>query len=304
MVEQSVGWVLAAALPHSADARMVDWIAALWRRTKTAEARKVVGRIRAALPGRFDEQRATALMSEWYRRRAELTWGRLRELHRSGWKVGLEIEGLEHLTTVREHGKGAVVWYMSFCESFLMMRAMADAGVPVGHLSLYSHGVPGRSRFGFATAGRMYRAAENRYLQARVVMRNRTSPGYFKQLGALLKTNHAVTVRGDLAASGSSVGALCLGVECEFASGAARLAFQSGAPLLTAYAQRVAPFHYRVVIEEAITVDRTQKKVFVSDAVAEFGRRLDAQLAGNAPDWEGWWSVDRLVSSAETVGIR
>lgn len=291
-------------LPHSADARVVGCITALWQRTKAAEFHKVVARMQTALPGRFDEQRAAALMSEWYRRRAELTWGRLRNLHRSGWKIQLETEGLEHLAAAREDGKGAVIWYMSFCESFLVMRAMAEAGVPVGHLSLYSHGVPGKSRFGFATAGRMYRAAENRYLQARVVMRDRTSPGYFKQLGALLKTNHAVTVRGDLAAAGSPVRAVCLGRECDFASGAPRLAFQSGAPLLTAYAERIAPFHYRVVIEEAVTADRTQKKSFVSDAVAEYGRRLDAQLTGNSPDWEGWWSVHALVSSAKTSKSR
>ena len=304
MIEQSVGWALATVLPHSADARVVGWITALWQRTKAVEFHKVVARMQAALPGRFDEQSATALMSEWYRRRAEMTWGRLRNLHRSGWKIQLETEGLEHLAAARENGKGVVVWYMSFCESFLMMRAMAEAGVPVGHLSLYSHGVPGRSRFGFATAGRMYRAAENRYLQSRVVMRNRTSPGYFKQLGALLGTNHAVTVRGDLVATGSPVQAPCLGGECAFASGAARLAFQSGAPLLTAYAQRVAPFHYRVVIEEAISADRTQKKLFVTDAVAEYGRRLNAQLAENSPDWEGWWSVHALVSSPEATERR
>jgi lauroyl/myristoyl acyltransferase len=301
VIEQLAGWAATAVLPHSADPSAVAGINRLWRRTKVAEARRTAQLIQTTLPQRFDSQQADSLTAEWFRRRAELAWGRLRGLHASGWRVRLDVEGLDHLAAAREQGKGAVVWYMSFCESFLLMRAMAEAGVPVAHLSLLWHGVPGRSRFGVATAGRLYRAAEDRYLQVRVVMQDTASPSYFKKLAELLASNHAVTIRGDLAEAGSSVRAACLDRTCAFAVGAPRLAFQTKAPLLTAYAERLAPFHYRVVFQEAIAADRGTKKTFVEQAVAEYGRRLDEQLANNSPDWEGWWWIARLVKPTQTA---
>jgi hypothetical protein len=251
VIEQLAGWAATAVLPHSADPSAVAGINRLWRRTKVAEARRTAQLIQTTLPQRFDSQQADSLTAEWFRRRAELAWGRLRGLHASGWRVRLDVEGLDHLAAAREQGKGAVVWYMSFCESFLLMRAMAEAGVPVGHLSLLWHGVPGKSRFGVAAAGRLHRAAEDRYLQTRVVMKDPASPSYFKKL-----------------------------------------------------AERLAPFHYRVVFQEAIVADRGNKKEFVQQAVTEYARRLDERLADNSPDWEGWWSIHRLVQASETAEIR
>ena len=189
---------------------------------------------------------------------------------------------------------------MSFCDSYLLMRAMSEAGVPVTHLSRVTHGVPGGSRLGIAAASRFYRAAENRHLQARVVMHDATSPSYFKQLGELLATNHAVTIRGDVGLTSSSQRAPCLGVEFKLASGAPRLAFRSSAPLLTACAKRLGPFHYQVVIQGAVDADRSRKKSFVSQAVTEYSRRLDQQLLENSPDWQGWRVIERLVASSET----
>ena len=291
---QAAGWGLTAVLPHSADPAIVARLRWLWRRTKGAEIRALAERIEHALPERFDSRRALAISQEWYARRAELAWGRLRELHRSGWRVRIDVEGGGHLDRALEQGRGAVIWFMSFCDSFLLMRGLAQRGVPTSHLSSYTHGAPGKSWFGVAAVARVHRSAEDRYLSERVVLRDPRSPSYVRRLRELLAANHAVTIRGD-GASGAPLRANCLGVECTYPGGAPSVAFQARSPLLTSYAERLGPAHYRVVVQEPVAAKGERRRDFVRHAVAEYARRLDEQLAEDSPSWEGWWWINRLV---------
>jgi len=234
------------------------------------------------------------LAEEWFRRQTELSWGRLRALHRSDWPVRIDLEGADHLDRALGQGRGAVVWFSSFCDPVLLMRALSNRGTPLCHLSAHTHGSPGHSRFGIRFVAPVHRSAETRHLSERIVMRNPSAPNYFKRVRRALSANQAVSVRGDLALDATQR-ALCLGRPCAFPSGAPRMAHSAQAPLLTSSIARLGPGRYKVTIDEALQLPR-QRRDFVREAVAEFARRLDCRLSESPADWEGWRWIDRFTA--------
>ena len=81
-----------------------------------------------------------------------------------------------------------------------------------------------------------------------------------------------------------------------FATGAPSLAWIENSGLLVVHALRLGPFHYRVVVDRPIHVDRSiSRKTFAVQAVAEFVRRLEAVVEKRPQDWQGWsyWDVAR-----------
>ena len=293
----TAGWTAAAVTPHSADARAIELLDRWWKRSKSETSRDLAGRIKKTLPHRFDQGQARELVEQWYARRAELTWGRMRALHRSDWRIQAELEGEEHIREALGRGRGAIVWFMSFCDSFVLMRALAEAGLPVVHLSLRTHGAASGSRLGIGPLARWRRVAEDRHLEDRIIIRNTSDPGYFKRMGAALAANRVLTVRGEVPQAGSNYKADFLGATAAFPGGAAALAFRRRAPLLTAYCARVRPFRYRVVVQEPVAAEGADRREFAGAAVREFAKRLEKQIDLHAPDWEGWWSIHRLIAA-------
>jgi len=294
-VWQAAGWGLSLALPHSADKVVIAASCALRKRANPAELDGVARGIARTLPERFSLPAAMELAEEWYQRTTELSWGRLRGLHRSGWPVQIDLEGVHHLDRALSRGRGAVLWFSSFCDPVLLMRALAERGTPLCHLSAYTHGAPGHSRFGVRFVAPVHRSVEKRYLAERIVMRNSSSPGYVKRVRQSLGSNRAVSVRGDLALDATHE-ADCLGRHCAFSAGAPRIAHSAQAPLLTSAIARLGPAHYRVTIDEELRLPEGRRE-FVREAVAEYARRLDCRLMENPADWEGWRWIHRFVVS-------
>jgi len=288
------GWLLTAALPHSADEAAVAWLRRRWRRTQRQKTENLGRLIERAMPERFDSARALGVAQEWFEQRAELTWGRLRGLHRSEWRVRIDLEGIGHVERALEQGRGAVLWFFSLSDPVLMMRALSSNGVPLSHLSFEAHGCPGKSHFGVATVARLHRRTEDRYLRERVVMRDPRNPRHLKRLHKLLEANQVVTIRGDSPTT-SPVPAKCLGIDYPFPGGAPSVAFRSRSPLLTGYVTRLGSAHYRVVIQEALAVEKKDRRDFIRTAVAEYARRLERPLAANPEQWEAWSWNEQLV---------
>lgn len=289
-----VGGSLAGFLPHAADRQIVALLTKSLAAIRRSEIQEKAGCIEQTLPDRFDAAAARKLAEQWVERRAELYWGRMRGLYPSDWRIRLELEGGEHAREAVAGGRGVIVWFASFCDSSLMLRALAEDGLPLAHLSMATHGVPSGSRFGRSTIGRLHRRGENRYLRERVVIPNRKDPSYVKRLRSLLAGNHVVTIRGDLMGDSRHHGA-CLGKQLRIAAGAPSIAFQAEVPLLTAHVERLGTQHYRVVLGEPIAVQAKRRRDYIEKAVAEFGNRLNDHLRDNSPDWDGWWAIDRLV---------
>lgn len=300
LTQQAGGWAASWVTPLRADVGAVRSIERIWAITKHAERKALIARIVAATPGWSNRELVERLTVDWYARRAELSWGRLRASHRADWAVGVELDGAEHLWRAREKGRGAVLWFLSTCDSFVLMRGLASSGEPLAHLSLATHGSPGGTHFGELTVARFHRLAEDRYLERRIVIDDVRAPGYAREVRRWLAANGLLTVRGDRAMEDAWVRAPLLGGTARFPAGAPTFAFHSGAALLPCWAERVAPFRYRVVVEEPLEPPGgASRREFAAAATERFSALLEQRLKASPADWEGWWWADRLLGDTD-----
>lgn len=302
LTQQAGGWAAAWVMPKQADVEAVRSIEKIWAATKRGEREALIARIMAASPNWSNWDQVERLTAEWYARRAELNWGRLRASHRGDWDVGVELEGAERLWRAREQGRGGVLWFLSTCDSFVLMRGLASSGEPLTHLSLTTHGSPGGTRFGQHTVARFHRLAEDRYLDRRIVIDDVRAPSYAREVRRCLAANGLLTVRGDRAMEGAWCRVPLLGGTARFPAGAPTFAFHSGAALLPCWAERVAPFRYKVVVEKPLELPGgASRREFAGAAVERFSSLLECRLQASPADWEGWWWVDRLLGGTDLI---
>ncbi|MDA0207700.1 MAG: hypothetical protein O2795_20490 [Acidobacteria bacterium] len=305
LVQQAGGWMAAGVTPTRSDAEAIQSIEKIWATTKRGEREALVSRIVAATPAWSNREQVDRLTVEWYARRAELNWGRLRASHRTDWAAEVELDGAERLRRARDQGRGAVLWFLSTCSSFVLMRGLASSGESLTHLSLATHGSPGGTRFGELTVARFHRMAEDRYLERRIVIDDVRAPGYVREVRNCLAENGLLTVRGDLAIKGAGVRVPLLGGAARFPAGAPTFAFHSGAALLPCWAERVAPFRYRVVVEEPLeSPGGASRREFAVAAMERFSALLERRLGESPADWEGWWWADRLLGGKDFLQVR
>jgi lauroyl/myristoyl acyltransferase len=276
-------------LPQVVD-RWLVWVTMLgYRSILRRKVRVVAAKMGAALGGPGDTPaRWMEISLAYWRMRVETHWMRAREMHRRAPTVTITLEGIEHLEDALERGRGAIVWRMFFCSSHVPMRALAEAGYPLVHLSHWDHGNRGLNWPGLRVFAPMYLKAEVRYLSERVVLPQNESLDYLRRLVARLEENHAVSIFGNIQGR-SPVSAEILGVKRLLASGAPSLARKTGAPLLTMRARRVARDHYVVTIDPPIGVDaRLGRRAFTESAVAEYARRVEAAVREHPESWYRW----------------
>ena len=232
--------------------------------------------------------RALVLAQQHHRMRFELRLGRLRGMRSRGWRPKIELQGARFLREALAQGRGVILWRMLFCSNPVVMQALERNGTPLVHLSNVYHGAPSRSRLGIRFVSPLYCRPENDYLAKRVIIPLDGSLGYMRTLLDSLRQNACVSVVGEHRGR-QNVSVSFFGSQIELAAGAPSLVWKSGAVLLTAYALRLGPYHYRVVIDEPVAVDRRlAKKAFVAAALGEFTRRLESHVREHPADWQGW----------------
>ena len=103
----------------------------------------------------MDASASGRLAREWVGRRAEVDWARVRAMQGREGAIAIDIVGRRYLED-RQEGQGTVLWFQSFCDSGLLMRGLAEIGLPVVHLSAVMHGSPGNSRLGRRVVGPLF----------------------------------------------------------------------------------------------------------------------------------------------------
>jgi lauroyl/myristoyl acyltransferase len=220
------------------------------------------------------------------RRTLEERWGHWRALHRAGWNVATEVEGVEHLEAARAAGKGAILWGMSFCGYLVAKMALHRAGARIVMLAAADHGVHyPPTRFGRLVVGPLYCHAENRYLAERVKIPHDRALGYLRTLKARLQANRNVYISGERVAARRNVQVRLLGRDVPLATGSPSLAFSVGSRLLPVDILRLGPFHYRLRIDAPIAPGAARKRDFVEQAVTEFAARVERRILEHPADW-------------------
>jgi hypothetical protein len=226
------------------------------------------------------------LALEYCRRTLEERWGHWRALHRAGWNVETEVEGIEQLEAARAAGRGAILWGMSFCGYLTSKIALHRAGARVVMLSAADHGAHyPPTRLGLLVVGPLYCRAENRYLAERVTIPHDRALGYLHTIKARLEANRNVYIAGERVAPRRNVSVRLLGRDLQLATGAPSLSFAVGSRLLPVDVVRTGPFRYRLRIDAPIAPSAAPKRDFVETAVTEFAARLERRILEHPADW-------------------
>ena len=233
---------------------------------------------------------ARVLFAEHRRRKYEHLLGRARDTHRRGWQPKIELRGLEHLEAARAAGRGAILWTMSFCGPLLPKLALARAGVRVAHLSRPFHGGLSPSRAAVRLLNPWTRRAEDKHLDARIVIPLDGSLGYVRRLREVLLGNGVLSIAGEHRGD-RNVRLPFLGESTEFATGAWSLARTTGAALLTVSAHRTAPGAYELVIDAPVAIP-SGRAGSAEQVIAELVKRLEGAVRAHPADWERWSTID------------
>lgn len=288
LITVAMGYCLASLLPQRLDAALSDFVA---RSSALAGSKRVANaahRMQDVLGSSHPRPDWRQLAREHVSIRSELAWGRIRLLHRSPWRVAVELSGREHLEAARRNGRGAILWLMSFCDLPIVNMACAKAGFPLTHLSHYHHGSWTRTRFAYRLNARFYTAAEERFLMRRVVIGPDHTLGYLRALRDDLAANQTISIMGEHE-SRAPVPACFFGRRIRLATGAPALAWGTGAPLLPVHAHRAAPGRYRAVIRAPIRLDRgVRREDWIQQSVDEFIGCLERCIVEHPASWMGW----------------
>lgn len=281
------GYLVTALLPHSLDSWAVQRIQDVnvklrkgWIRETTRRMKSVLGPFRKGL----DFHQLACMYSQMV---VEERWGRLRALHRGGWIVATEVDGVDELQRALDGGQGAILWGMSFCGTLVAKIALRRAGISLCHLSDAKHGAPlPPTHLGLRVIAPIHCIPENRFLSERVIIPLDGSLGYIRRLTDRLAAKGCIWVSGEHMAKRQNATTLLFGRQTRFATGAPSLAWKQRSPLLPVHVFREGHFCYHVVIQKPIDADRSRgKRMFVESAVRQFGERLQSCVLNNPADW-------------------
>jgi lauroyl/myristoyl acyltransferase len=249
--------------------------------------RTLEAKIRKALPA-DTHPNARAIAEQHILMRLEDIWGRLRGMCRFGWRPHIEWEGLERLDDALRDGRGIVLWSMRFSSATALKQGFHRQGLPFVHLSRVDHGSSTLTTLGLRVAAPIYCRAENCYLKERIQIPLAESLHYVQTMRERLRAGALVSIFGEHEGR-QNYQAQMLGTTIPLALGAPSLAWLENADLFTVAPIRVGPFRYRIVVDQAIPVDRAKpRREFAELAAQEYARRLEARILQHPADWQGW----------------
>ena len=288
LAQMAAGWLLTAFLPQKLIQRVARALAALHLLIFPGAVRKGVSRVRCLMDPAPNDADLVCLFREHHKRTYEHLLGRILDTHRRGWHPQIDLEGVEHVRHSLGQSRGVIFWGMSFCGPVIPKAGLFQAGFRVVHLSIPFHGGFSKSWVARRLLNPWTLRSENKYLAERLVIPPDGSLNYLRTLKQRLRDNGCVSIMGEHKGI-QNVGVPFLSEQREFATGAPNLARSTGAALLTVYSHRIAPFHYRVVIEPPIAVDCfTGRAEYIKGAIEQFAQRLTHQIRMHPEDWEGW----------------
>ena len=283
------GLAAATVIPRRLDDRVVTALTRLWLLAHPG----AVSRLTVAMRERLGRDTVAGeplhtVAKAHYRSRFQTGWERVRALQGGALTGEVELEGRDLVEEGLAAGRGVILWRMAVGGGPALMSAFHRAGLPLVHLSRAEHGSRHLSRFGLATLCRMWQRAENRFLEERVAIPVDGALDYVRVLTERLAANKVLSIAGEHAGKGG-VTVRVLGSERQLATGAAALAWECGARLLTCATVQAAPARRRVVVDPPIELAAgAGRRAAVAGAVEEYARRLELRVRAHPADWRGW----------------
>ncbi len=267
-----------------------------YRRNRCLAGRKlfiegIADTMRAVLGRRLPEASFDELARRHYEALLEDQWINWSLTFRAKHDIQLEIIGREHLGSTKN--SGVVFWSTAFCGSILPKMATHSAGAPFTMLSALDHGATyPLSRLGEHFVAPLARIAENRFLASRVLIPRDQSLSYIRELKSVLRRKGSICVAGERDSGRQQLPAEICGREMMFPTGAPSLALSHDAPLIPLHVERLGELRYRATIGEPVQADRSRKKKFLEEAIADYGSRIERYLLRDPTGWH--WTSSRV----------
>jgi len=237
----------------------------------------------------IDPTRARAIAVELQAAVYELRLQNLRALVPGAWRPQITLTGAEHLDAALAAGRGAVLWVGHFAfNSNVTKMALAACGKPVTHMSRPEHGFS-KTRLGVALLNPVRCAAEDRYLDSRVVFDRHNPAAAMRRMLLVLDENRLLSITAGAWEGNDLAEAALLGGRIRIALGAPRLAARTGAALLPVFTIRRPDGGFRVAVEPPIALrPGTDRRDTACAAAAEYLKRHEPWIAAHPDQWRGW----------------
>lgn len=215
----------------------------------------------------------------------------LRDYRPGGQALEMIIHGREYLDQALQDGKGAVLWGAYFVYGpFVQKKALHKAGYQISHLSHPHHGYS-KSTFGEYFLNPIPTTAEKKYLKQRVVMSHNSATAATRTLKRELKNNGIVSITARTKTI-KPVRTPFMDGHIMLATGAADLAYSSGAALIPVFPVRDKDGKFHVYLESPLHIDRTVKRQDASDsALRQFSSKLEDYALKYPEQWLGWFEI-------------
>ena len=213
----------------------------------------------------------------------------MKVLSAAGWIPTMHLEGEEYLKAALARGNGAVLWVAHFCFNTQVTKmALKAAGYSVAHLSRPEHGFS-KSQFGIRHLNPLRWRAELKYLEKRIII-DRTNPGgSLREATAALERNRVVSITAGAWEGHRVARGPLLSGRFSLATGAPKLARQTGAALLPVMTTRVSESEaFRVKICEPIATEFENTLETFRAATAAFLAQLEIAIVQSPDQWRGW----------------
>jgi lauroyl/myristoyl acyltransferase len=287
---------LAARLPASLGYRVACWRGDWICRYRTGKRSEIVRNLRGVLGDELGQEDAERLARDFFRFRScqvidvMLLRGRARSLERL-----VEIRGREHLEAALAGGKGAILCGAQFGSHLSAFSVLHVSGFPLTTI--------GRWHWKY----RPLSSAERRFcdlVYARRVLRHRQRPNIepwpgrvqvAAQAAEALRANEVVTICSDAvpleADQARAIDVALFGRRVRLLPGVVTLARLTGAPVLMAFAYRLADYRHQVLeISPPVPVH--------GETATAFGRcvaAMEAAIRTSPAQWIFWHSADDLA---------
>ncbi len=242
----------------------------------------------------LDESRAHAMAAECLGNHCEHNIQVMRALMAPAWKPVIDLDGEEHLQAALSRGRGAVLWVAHFCFSPLVTKmALHGRGYELMHFSRPEHGFS-KSRFGIRVLNPIRVRAESRYLKGRIVIEAAQPALAPRQARRTLADNQLVSITAGAWEGQHMARGPLLGGSFVLATGAARLAYSSGAQLLPVVTLRTADASgYRVSIAPPILdPEAPDRNAALRQATLKYLTVMEAAIRRSPTQWRGWKSLE------------
>jgi len=256
---------------------------------------RLLGRLDASMGGSpafaervgwIPDRLTAAIAANQYELRAQV----LRSYRPRGWIPAGDVDGLAHLESALERGRGALLWVSHFVFHGLVLESLLNrAGYDLVHVSRREHGFS-KTEFGMAYLNPIRTRVEDRFLKKRILLNDVSRPSLIKELLAHLRANDVVSITVGGWEGRQRMAVPLLGCRVDVATGASSAARAAGAALIPVFPVRdPVSGRFRVVLEQPIEAGAVKSTRAAREATAEaYGAVLEKYVLAYPDQWRGW----------------